>query len=114
MKRFIFGFHRRVWWPKWTPASSSCRMETTAINVPPVGCSPRAPRPSAERRPWIALGCVLVGAAAHLLMGLATLADRLSPPNPGPRVGPFVDRAQALLAHVRIDLRGAQAGVSEQ
>src|SRR3989442_10726693 len=25
MKRRIFGFHRRVWWPKWTPASSrSC------------------------------------------------------------------------------------------
>jgi hypothetical protein len=33
MKRFIFGFHRRVWWPKWTPASSSCRMETTAIEM---------------------------------------------------------------------------------
>ena len=23
MKRRIFGFQRRVWWPKWTPASSS-------------------------------------------------------------------------------------------
>ena len=22
------GFQRRVWWPKWTPASSSCRIET--------------------------------------------------------------------------------------
>ena len=29
MKRRIFGFQRRVWWPKWTPASSSSRMETT-------------------------------------------------------------------------------------
>src|SRR3954468_23331129 len=29
MKRFIFGFQRRVWWPKWTPASSSSRMVTT-------------------------------------------------------------------------------------
>ena len=28
MKGFIFGFQRRVWWPKWTPASSSWRMET--------------------------------------------------------------------------------------
>src|SRR5581483_2409344 len=34
MKRRIFGFQRRVWWPKWTPASSSSRMETTAT-----GCS---------------------------------------------------------------------------
>jgi hypothetical protein len=29
MKRFIFGFQRRVWCPKWTPASSSCFMVTT-------------------------------------------------------------------------------------
>ena len=28
MNGFIFGFQRRVWWPKWTPASSSWRMET--------------------------------------------------------------------------------------
>ena len=31
MKRFIFGFQRRVWCPKWTPASSICRMVMTAI-----------------------------------------------------------------------------------
>ncbi len=30
MNRFIFGFQRRVWWPKWTPASSNCFMVTTA------------------------------------------------------------------------------------
>ena len=35
MKRFIFGFQRRVWWPKWTPASSSSRMETTAKGLAP-------------------------------------------------------------------------------
>src|ERR687892_2593455 len=29
MKRRILGFQRRVWWPKWTPASRSSRMETT-------------------------------------------------------------------------------------
>src|SRR4026209_2929924 len=33
MKRRIFGFQRRVWWPKWTPASRSSRM-LTAIWVP--------------------------------------------------------------------------------
>src|SRR5688500_14365533 len=35
MKRFIFGFQRRVWWPKWTPASRSSRMETTAKGLAP-------------------------------------------------------------------------------
>ena len=30
----IFGFQRRVWWPKWTPASKSSRMETTATIAP--------------------------------------------------------------------------------
>src|SRR5512139_1488670 len=33
MKRFIFGFQRRVWCPKWTPLSRSWRMVTTAIVV---------------------------------------------------------------------------------
>ena len=29
MYSFIFGFQRRVWWPKWTPASSRSFMLTT-------------------------------------------------------------------------------------
>src|SRR5215471_13850992 len=33
MKRRIFGFQRRVWWPKWTPASSRSRMETAPALV---------------------------------------------------------------------------------
>src|SRR5438309_697569 len=35
MKRRIFGFQRRVWWPKCTPASRSSRMETTATGGAP-------------------------------------------------------------------------------
>src|SRR6476620_4127652 len=31
MKRFILGFQRRVWCPKWTPLSRSWRMVTTAM-----------------------------------------------------------------------------------
>src|SRR5215211_8347531 len=31
MYRFILGFQRRVWCPKWTPESSSCFMVTTAM-----------------------------------------------------------------------------------
>ena len=34
MNRFIFGFQRRVWCPKWTPLSSSWRVVTTAMAVP--------------------------------------------------------------------------------
>ena len=35
MNRRIFGFQRRVWWPKWTPASSSSRMVTADTRNPP-------------------------------------------------------------------------------
>src|SRR6186997_3554599 len=35
MKRRILGFQRRVWWPKWTPASSSSRIETTDTRSAP-------------------------------------------------------------------------------
>ena len=31
MKGFILGFQRLVWCPKWTPASSSSFIDTTAI-----------------------------------------------------------------------------------
>ena len=31
MKGAIFGFQKRVWCPKWTPASSICRMDTLAM-----------------------------------------------------------------------------------
>src|SRR5579871_2640265 len=34
MKRFIFGFQRRVWCPKCTPASSRSFMETTGMSAP--------------------------------------------------------------------------------
>src|SRR5581483_9304171 len=43
MKRFIFGFQRRVWWPKWTPASSSSFMETTGMESPFLGFGCRSP-----------------------------------------------------------------------
>ena len=60
MKRFIFGFQRRVWWPKWTPASSSCFMVTTGAVVIMVVSFPtvrRSPRPAPpEGRPGWATG----------------------------------------------------------
>src|SRR6187200_2257090 len=34
MKRRILGFQRRVWWPKWTPASSSSRMPISGMRLP--------------------------------------------------------------------------------
>src|SRR4051794_8585820 len=42
MNRFIFGFQRRVWCPKWTPLSSSCFMLTAAMPCRPSVL--RAPR----------------------------------------------------------------------
>src|SRR5512133_2503538 len=42
MKRRIFGFQRRVWWPKWTPASRSSRI-VTAIGLPSWWLGVRAP-----------------------------------------------------------------------
>src|SRR5699024_607393 len=42
MKRFIFGFQRRVWCPKWTPPPSSWRMVTTAMAGPVARGMPRA------------------------------------------------------------------------
>src|ERR1700744_4934910 len=73
MKRFIFGFHRRVWWPKWTPASRSCRMETTAIGVFLQSVAPLAQRrllaTTVERAQ-----VMLVGVASHPLVGRTILA----------------------------------------
>src|SRR5260370_11628013 len=52
MYSFIFGFHRRVWWPKWTPASRSSFIVISTANVPPqelAACSYGAPAAAAER-----------------------------------------------------------------
>src|ERR1700733_13410678 len=116
MKRFIFGFHRRVWWPKWTPASRSCRMETTAINM---FLQSVAPLP--QRRPMAATveraQVMVVGVAAHPLVGRTMLAAQRAfrfwaSSGPGMRLP--VDGAQPLLADVRVHLRGGQAGVAEE
>src|SRR5947207_12405418 len=35
MYSFIFGFQRRVWWPKWTPASSNSFIVISTAKFPP-------------------------------------------------------------------------------
>ena len=54
MKRRILGFQRRVWWPKWTPASSSSLMPTWATDAAPlcmdVGLRPGESEASRTRR----------------------------------------------------------------
>ena len=40
MKGAIFGFQKRVWCPKWTPASSICRMDMLVIEKSPCGVEP--------------------------------------------------------------------------
>src|SRR5215510_3131342 len=52
MYGFIFGFQRRVWCPKWTPASSSCFIVTTATDPP----FPSV-RQGLARRPEATVGC---------------------------------------------------------
>src|ERR1700716_1637002 len=42
---FIFGFHRRVWWPKWTPASSNSFIVISTANFPPQEIDVCLPRP---------------------------------------------------------------------
>ncbi|GAA4733546.1 hypothetical protein GCM10023216_27380 [Isoptericola chiayiensis] len=77
MNRFIFGFQRRVWCPKWTPLSRSWRMVTTAMTGPFAarsGILP-VPRASGDRR-----------------AGRAVAVLRLSVPGIGP-VTPGVIRA---------------------
>src|ERR1700760_337012 len=41
IKGAIFGFQKRVWCPKWTPASSICRIDTLDIKTLLVGLSLR-------------------------------------------------------------------------
>src|SRR5580698_9069283 len=43
MKGAIFGFQKRVWCPKWTPASSICRIDTLAMKTPCRVEPPRVP-----------------------------------------------------------------------
>src|SRR6478672_1092653 len=74
MNRFIFGFQRRVWWPKCTPLSSSCFMETTwlvavlAIRLALLALRPACGRPAP-------VGFVAVGrVAVHVLTPASTFA----------------------------------------
>src|SRR4051812_10009821 len=55
MKRFILGFQRRVWCPKWTPLSRSWRMVTTAMPLVSFCFGPGhacAPEPVFSSMPW--------------------------------------------------------------
>src|SRR3984957_21210195 len=116
MKRFIFGFHRRVWWPKWTPASRSCRMETTAIVVfPPVGCSPGAAPPRGDDR-GLRAGDVgrychpPSGGPDHPSCSAGLQARGIS----GPGVRVAVDGTQSFLADVGVHLGRGQAGMAQE
>src|SRR5665213_1336110 len=60
MNRRIFGFHRRVWCPKWTPAPNSCFMLMTAMCLLLVTVDPRLQHP---RRGDRGRGRVRIGTA---------------------------------------------------
>src|SRR2546421_69940 len=123
MKRFIFGFQRRVWWPKWTPASSSSFMETTGMVSPFLRLSwwcagrPRwkpglsAEPPSTSVIPRFGgSGMLAHRSARHLLV--ASCVIRAWGPAGGVRVraaggGHGVPPAAARLVALRRDARGA-------
>src|SRR5262249_41431135 len=78
MYGFIFGFQRLVWWPKWTPASSSWRMVMPCAGVIAC-CMPVASAPAGGP------ACVGIGAFD------STVSDiiRFSPPPPSRQSGPM-------------------------
>src|SRR5688500_18647243 len=76
MNRFIFGFQRRVWCPKWTPASNSCFMVTTGAIarlsdgwVGPAWRAPWSDRVCHGR--WTSAGRPVVARGSRQLYGLA-------------------------------------------
>src|SRR5436853_1791505 len=71
MKRRIFGFQRRVWWPKWTPASSRSRIETAP--------APSLVETAMEAPSGLVCRAEPAGVEAHLPQGEAR-APRLWPP----------------------------------
>src|SRR5215213_4614435 len=113
MKRRIFGFQRRVWWPKWTPASSSSRIVTTAtVKLPSFGYGlrrrgsggtglaeePSVARPRPAPPPGLSAGSVAEAAAwypsgqasaLHASGRVTTAAHRSRVARPLERVGEF-------------------------
>ena len=77
----IFGFQRRVWCPKWTPASSSCFMLVAAKRnlrfVPPLGVAvPWSTRVALTRAPLtrgIGRACVMGNARTCVARAAASI-----------------------------------------
>src|SRR5262245_4005171 len=81
MKRFICGFHRRVWCPKWTPASSrsfiviSATKASCGVLPPPRRLESRPPRGAGPRR---AVGACVIWVVLPLAELEALARARLS------------------------------------
>src|SRR5215470_17656086 len=65
MKGAIFGFQKRVWCPKWTPASSICRIDTPDINTPVWVEPPRIPDGNPEELEIEGLGLQFEDSPGH-------------------------------------------------
>ena len=90
MKRRIFGFQRRVWWPKWTPASSSSRMPTSGMVL----------------LPWFVVRCGTAARTAERGPGERSALGRA-----GPRSGRSVRRVDGVSV-TRISVRKSADGAS--
>src|SRR6476469_1908855 len=105
MKRFIFGFQRRVWWPKWTPASSNSFMETTGMGAPFSGFDCVAP---------VGPGGSRVETAATVHMGFpACRRDGKHRNGTGPCLFPVNPRYQAV-GNVLVELPGALSALGAE
>src|SRR3981081_4471066 len=99
MKRFIFGFQRRVWWPQWTPASRSWFMVEAAPQNPPG----RAPSARTER-PWVP-GVRILEPEPECSQCTSGQENRLDPV----RAGESHREDQPLAAHAEPDRKAAQS-----
>src|SRR3954467_9504456 len=91
MKRRIFGFQRRVWWPKWTPASSSSRMPT-CVAMGLLGRVGAVPACTARTRRQVGrAGPAAASQAGSKVLGRASLEDMAG-------IHPLADRGFADVA----------------
>src|SRR5690349_15467342 len=72
MYSFIFGFHRLVWWPKWTPASSNSVI-AIAAKYPPLAFAELEALPRSRHAVLLAL--LGAGVAREEAFGLQLLAQ---------------------------------------
>src|ERR1700712_1735611 len=107
MKRRMLGFQRRVWWPKWTPASSSSFRPASGMHVLlELSCvTPRPARRDPGSLPWAGSGPLVDGGRSDLVKFDCRAGGKRAPGPPGPLALPGGGRLEPRL-EVRRQRRG--------